>query len=282
MFAAARIPWDSPQRTLETLTEELEAFHRWRREGPWAVVWAAGSGVISSSAEKLEAERGVLVGFAGAVASSARPGGSFVFASSASVYGDTGGQVADEYSATGPLNGYARTKLEQERTLSEVLAGKVPLAIARISTLYGPGQNVGKGQGLVSTMCAEVISARPISVFVPLDTQRDYLYVDDAADRCLYLAEETSRRAGVDAPMLRVVASARTTTIAEVARTVQTVAHRRTHLLQIQSPAASLHVRQQVLDTTDPVLRRMRPLPLVEGVGRVYADLLGQHLARPR
>lgn len=279
-YPAARIPWASPRDARETLERELDSFHRWRRPGPWAVVWAAGAGVIGSSAQALSSEQDVLLGFAAAVAARPHPGGTFVFASSASVYGDTGGQVADERSPTRPLSGYARIKLEQEAALTALLAGTVPLAVARISTLYGPGQNVGKGQGLVSTMCAEVISGRPITIFVPLDTQRDYLYSDDAAARCLHLAEESARGARVDAATVRVVASGRTTTIGEVARTVQTVAHRRAHLLQIQSPARSLHVRQQVLTTTDDRLRRMALLPLVEGVGRVHADLLRHQLVR--
>ena len=56
-----------------------------------------------------------------------------------------------------------------------------PLLVGRISNLYGPGQNLAKPQGLVSQLCRAQLTRQPLSVYVSLDTMRDYLYVDDAA-----------------------------------------------------------------------------------------------------
>ena len=53
--------------------------------------------------------------------------------------------------------------------------------IGRFSNLYGPGQNLGKLQGLISRLALSAVTRQPINIFVPLDTIRDYVYVDDAA-----------------------------------------------------------------------------------------------------
>lgn len=274
LFSAGRIPWHQPENSSRALVENLRAFHSWRQtDTPWAVIWAAGAGVIASSAASLAVEDEVLIGFARELAHSAEPGGTFVFASSASVYGDSKNLTCDEWSLTAPLNHYARTKLNQEAALTQLLTGSTPLVLARISTLYGPGQNLSKGQGLISSMCRDALAGRAISIFVPLDTQRDYLYTADAARQILQLAQR-SAHAGSARPEIKVVGSYRSTTIGEVARTIQSVARRRPHLLQIQSASSSVHVRSQLLSTTDPALRAMSPTPLLTGINTVYSGLL--------
>jgi UDP-glucose 4-epimerase len=57
----------------------------------------------------------------------------------------------------------------------------VPTVIGRIANLYGAGQDLGKAQGLVSHICRSYLTAQPVSVYVSLDTLRDYLYVSDGA-----------------------------------------------------------------------------------------------------
>ena len=279
LFPAERIPWSQPEISSRVLAANLIAFHQWRRTGtPWAVIWAAGAGVIASSAASLAAEDTVMLGFARELARTAEAGGTFVFASSASVYGDSKNQTCDEWSPTAPLNRYAQTKLTQEATLSRLFAGRAPLVLTRISTLYGPGQNLSKGQGLISSMCRDALAGRAISIFVPLDTQRDYLYTEDAARQILQLAER-SAQAGSARPEIKVLGSYRSTTIGEVARTIQSVARRRPHLLQVQSASSSVHVRRQLLSTTDPALRATAPTPLLTGVNDVYISLLRRFMA---
>ena len=281
-FPAQRVPWSRPGESSRALSDNLNDFHRWRRPGePWAVIWAAGAGVITSSQARLAAEDSVMINFARQMANTHEVDGTFVFASSASVYGNHTSMSCDESSPTAPLNRYAKTKLDQEDELTELFAGSSPLVIARISTLYGPGQNLSKGQGLISSMCRDALAGRAISIFVPLDTQRDYLYTADASRQILWLAER-SARCGSASTEIRVLGSYRSTTIGEVARTIQAVARRRPHLLQIQTATSSVHVRRQTLSTTDPALRAMRPTPLITGVGTVYRSLLGRFIAGDR
>ena len=57
----------------------------------------------------------------------------------------------------------------------------VPTMIGRITNVYGPGQNLGKAQGLISQLGKAYLLRQPISLYVSLDTTRDYIFVDDCA-----------------------------------------------------------------------------------------------------
>ena len=278
LFDADPVPWSISTDATRALRENLVRFQRWRHCGaPWAIIWAAGAGVIASTPARLAEEGQVLLAFAQSVADSASGEGSFIFASSASVYGDHGNAICDESSSTFPRNAYARTKRDQEEALAQILGGRISLVQARLATLYGPGQDLSKGQGLVSTMCYEALSGRTVSIFVPLDTQRDYLFTGDASAQVLSLAHAASRMTSTQ-PEVRVLGSYRSVTIGEVARTVQIVSRQRTRLLQVQTPSSTLHVRRQLLTTRDPILRTLRKTSLLAGISAVYRDLLGNYI----
>jgi UDP-glucose 4-epimerase len=277
VFPAPRVPWLSAVDRAQSLRASLVQFHRWRRPAqPWGIVWAAGAGVIASSPEQLATEGETLLNFAQQVAEAREDQGAFLFASSASVFGGSGALVANEETRPIPMNDYARAKLTQERALQGIFHGSTSLITARISTLYGPGQNAGKPQGLISAMCREALSRNTISVFVPIDTTRDYLYADDAARQCLHLLGVAST--GQPRAMTRVVASHRTNTIGEVARLVQAVTRRRTPILQVPSAAAVGHARSLALTSGDPVLRAFPTTPLPVGIHAVYRDLFERRL----
>jgi UDP-glucose 4-epimerase len=74
------------------------------------------------------------------------------------------------------------SKLRLEKAVHQVArdAGLVAV-IGRFTNLYGPGQDLRKPQGLVSHLCRAHVTGAPIGIYVPLDTLRDYLYVEDAA-----------------------------------------------------------------------------------------------------
>ena len=80
------------------------------------------------------------------------------------------------------MSDYGRAKLRQEQTLATWSRQRpdVSTIVVRVSNLYGPGQRLDKPQGLISHMARSVIYGRPIHIFVPLDTVRDYLFAEDA------------------------------------------------------------------------------------------------------
>lgn len=276
LFPAPVIPWGTSADPLATLRAVADEFQAWRRAGGrWAVVWAAGTGVVASPRPLLETQRDVVVGLARSIADEAPPGGAFLFASSAAVYGAGAADPSDEESPAFPLSAYGELKLATERELTRILTGRVVPVIARIGTLYGPGQNLTKSQGLVAAMCREAIREGVIPLWAPLDTLRDYIHVDDAATACAGLVGRASTGELGEAA-LRVVASYRSTTIAELARTVQAVAHRRTHLLLAPGPATG-NVHRQMLATRDDRLRRAPVMSLAAGVHSTYRDVLVRH-----
>ena len=54
--------------------------------------------------------------------------------------------------------------------------------MGRIANLYGPGQGLEKPQGLISQIIRSHLIRTPISIYVPLDTMRDYLFAPDCGE----------------------------------------------------------------------------------------------------
>ena len=68
--------------------------------------------------------------------------------------------------------------------------------LGRLANVYGPGQTLGKPQGLLSQLCLADATGRPLPVFVSMDTIRDYLYAGDAAADGRAQHRPRPRRAG--------------------------------------------------------------------------------------
>ncbi len=141
--------------------------------------------------------------------------------------------------------------------------------IGRLSNLYGPGQNLDKLQGLISRLALSAVTQQPTNIFVPLDTLRDYIYVDDAADAII-----AATRAAMGGPAeadVHVVASGRPATVGQVIRTMNQVCKRRIPVgygTHTSSAGQSLDLR---LVPTVP-LPNITALPA--GMRSVYLDIL--------
>jgi UDP-glucose 4-epimerase len=143
------------------------------------VVWCAGAGVIGSQPDALVRETDALGAVLDALAG--HPGVPvFLTSSAGGVHGGRHREHISESSPPTPISDYGENKLRQERLVVEWAGATGSRAvIGRPSTVYGPGQNLAKGQGLVSTLCSSAVTRQPVSVFVPLDTLRNFVYVDD-------------------------------------------------------------------------------------------------------
>ena len=88
----------------------------------------------------------------------------------------------DERTEPRPIAPYGHAKLAQELAAERWSARTgVPVVIGRIGNLYGPGQDLRKAQGLISQLCSTQIRQQPLTIYVPLATMRDYVYVVDFA-----------------------------------------------------------------------------------------------------
>ncbi len=150
------------------------------------------------------------------------------------------------------------------------------MVVGRLSNLFGPGQKLEKPQGLIGQLCLAAASRRPLNLYVPMDTIRDYLYVDDAAAWIRAHVE----RVGAQQPaglVVRNIASERAVPMSSVLRIVQQVAHRRV-LVALGSDSAS---RFQVRDLRIASVHRQEiagpsPTTLPVGIKRVYEHTLAR------
>ncbi|MGH7264690.1 MAG: NAD-dependent epimerase/dehydratase family protein [Candidatus Rokuibacteriota bacterium] len=192
-----KFSWTEPGRLTRELEDAARAFgdETRARRSPWMVLWCAGAGGVGTSPQALRNEthglqrllESLSAGHAGAPST---PGLLLHCSSGGGVYGSNPDLPLTEESRCRPISDYGRNKLVQETHVlrwAEATPG-VSCLIARISNLYGPGQSLARPPGLIGRLSQSLLHRRPVNIYVPLDTLRDYIHVDDAARyilRCL-------------------------------------------------------------------------------------------------
>jgi UDP-glucose 4-epimerase len=149
--------------------------------------------------------------------------GKVFFASSAGgVYAGAPNQVIDEDSQPKPIATYGFGKLEHEEIFKKNSKQlQINCLIGRITNLYGPGQDMTKSQGLISQLCRSSLTKKPLNIFVPLQTARNYLYVVDASAMIAEFMQHD------DNLCIKIFASPQNTTVATLIRTSYEVFKRR-------------------------------------------------------
>ena len=183
--------WHDPARLATELEDAVAAFAATARElaSPWAVFWCAGKGVVTSTAATLQPELSAwtqlleLLGPALAAPGRGPSGAIFLASSAGAIYSDDRGDFLTENSPPTASSAYGIHKLRMEDALRGWSAAlpSVSCLIGRISTLYGPGQDLQKAQGIISHLSRCLIHRRAVEIYVSLDTRRDYLFVQDCA-----------------------------------------------------------------------------------------------------
>jgi len=244
--------------------------------GSWMVIWTAGAGVVATPRPALDAEcttwRQLLKLLDAHFLDSPAPvpGTIFLASSAGGVFGQGSDRTLTEETPCCPVSDYGRCKLRQEKELRDWAQQRpgVRYLIGRIANLYGPGQNLTKPQGLISQLCRCMLFQFPAHIYVPLDTIRDYLFVEDCAEqivRCLRrVAEEENCR------VLKLLASEKQTSVAQLIGLFTRLfpKHPRIicgHSAQRQRQPAKLRFQSVVW----PDLSLRRPTPLAVGVARV-------------
>ncbi len=105
----------------------------------------------------------------------------FVFPSSGgTVYGILTSVPANERHDTRPRCAYGVSKLTVEKYLTLYRdLWQLDYAALRIANAYGPGQNVGRNFGAVSTFALRAAKGDPITILGDGSVVRDYVYIDD-------------------------------------------------------------------------------------------------------
>lgn len=280
----ARVRWADPAQALADLERAVRESAARAAGAPWRILWCAGAGVTASTEESLAAEIEVMRGVARAIAAlppAALHGLGLFYASSAGgLYAGSANPPYTERTEPRPLAPYGRAKLRAEQVFADLAAHGVRVAIGRISNLYGPGQNLAKPQGLISQLCLAHHLARPISIYVSLDTLRDYIYVDDCADLALDFLERAAARAPGAEPVTKILAAGTSVTIAELIGTLRALNKRKPQAILAASPlgkaqARDLRFRSVVWPDLDA--RTLTPLPV--GIAATSEDI-GMDLRR--
>src|SRR5262249_3217006 len=138
-----------------------------------------------------------------------------------------------------PISHYGDSKVRQEGLLEAFARShQLPYLVGRISNIYGPNQNMTKSQGLISQLLRCVIQNRPFHLYVPLDTIRDFLYVEDCAESIAATLTNVRARAAGGATKLFV--SEESTALSRVVHTVAAVTRRRPRLVLAADPRRAL------------------------------------------
>ncbi|MGM7422557.1 NAD-dependent epimerase/dehydratase family protein [Cellulosimicrobium sp. CpK407] len=274
----ARVRWGVRADAVEDLGRAVDELLRTAGDGPWAVVWAAGAGVTASTADALGAELDVIrdvVSRLRALPTDVAARGALLFASSAGgLYAGSDDPPFTEETAPRPLAEYGRAKLDAEDAFRTLGGAGTRVVLARIANIYGPGQNLAKPQGLISQLCLAHHTARPIGIYVPLDTLRDYLFVDDCAAMVLDTLDRAATLPPGSDPVVKILASQQSVSIATLLGEMRRIYKRRPQAVLAASPftsrqALDLRFRSRVWPELDH--RAFVPLPV--GIAATGADI---------
>jgi UDP-glucose 4-epimerase len=275
----APFPWPEVARTRQALAAATARFFDAAANfSGWVVLWAAGQGVVASERAALDRETEVLETLLlalGARPDRGKPGTLFYASSAGGVYGGSVDRPITEASTPHPRSDYGHCKLEQEgMVLQWAEQHRVACLLGRLSTLYGVGQNLEKPQGLISQMSRCAIQYRPIHIYVPMDTVRDYLFVPDAARSIVPAVLELEREQLSGRPPRRAVkllAAEQNASIAYVIRVFAQLLRRRPLVVQARTALAEGHPRQLVFRSLDSLARGLpRRTPLYLGIRAVH------------
>jgi UDP-glucose 4-epimerase len=279
-----RLPWDQPTLVQRELDREAEAFFRTVGEEfeTWAILWCAGAGVIQTPDAALEREsltfERFLVDLGRHVCAARRriPGLVALASSAGTVYAENIDTPLSEDTPCQPTSGYGRQKLRQENAL-RIWADTVPEVgwlIGRFSTLYGPGQNLEKPQGFISQLISALLFHRAMHVYVPLDTQRDFLHSADAAShllRCVAHLLTTK----VPGRAIKIFASGRSVSLAEVVALLSRIFRQPVRIVGLSGRPQGIHPgKLRFRSTMLPHVSLSPARSLMVGMSQVYRHQL--------
>lgn len=292
-FAEARIwnastgpfQWDDPFRLKPQLEEAVNSFATAVSESrcAWMIFWCAGAGVIGTLSDVLAVETkswGELLSLVESLKTKLPTERGFIFFSSSAggIYGNADRLPLSESSPCNPISDYGRNKLLQENMLrSWANNNLISFLIGRISNLYGPGQKIIKAQGLLSHISLSVIQRRPINIYVPIDTIRDYLSTSDCAVdvlRCSKSLWLQKRKSSLLIRVIKIFASEQSVSIAHIIGIFSRIAGHPLVLSMTQTKGqlqpSKLGFRSEVLHD----IARIPKTPLLVGIQRLHSHHL--------
>jgi UDP-glucose 4-epimerase len=276
---ARKIPWATPEARNE-LEAAVSDFAAAVKDGPWRVAWCAGTGVTATRVDALSIESAICEAVFDALSQKmpqGSDGGAFLASSAGGVYAGSDAPPFTEDTLVRPVSPYGDAKLRLEQLVAAwASATGWPVVIGRIANLYGSGQNLSKPQGLISQICRAQLLRQPISIFVPLDTIREYVFAPDCgelvADGLARLDVET--RATGPAAHVKILASQRGVTIATVLGEFRRIFKRSPNIVHSMSSTARFQARDlRLRSVVWPEIDQRTLTPLSAGIRSTVEDL---------
>ncbi len=273
---SSNIPWSDSSGTVQAIRADARQLLELVRSNPlqrWGIVWAAGHATTASNQQQLDSELTTFQSCLAVINTELHElrGGVFALASSAGgVYAGSDNPPFSSESEPRPLGGYGRLKLRQEKAARELLDPNINVLVARIANLYGPGQDLSKLQGLISRLALTSVTKEPLTMFVPLDTLRDYITADDAAARLLHWISVDNRP-----HTIRVVASGEATSLGYLINLMKDITRTATPIAYgLHASAAHQSHDLRLSPDRDEYIASLSVTPLPAGIKGVYLDIL--------
>jgi UDP-glucose 4-epimerase len=189
------------------------------------------------------------------------------------IFPGSGGTVYDpattppyhEDSPVRPVTAYGKAK----RAMEELVQGHAPdgcqPVILRISNVYGPGQRVGTGQGVIAHWLAAAAADAEVVLYGAKTITRDFVYIDDVVAAFARAIEAPAP------PGLVNIGSGEPTTLAHLAATIAgVVSPRRLRVRQKPQRAFDLSRSYLAVDRAAATIGWKPAVSLPEGIGRTW------------
>lgn len=187
------------------------------------------------------------------------------FSSGGTVYGDPTQLPVVEDASIAPMSTYGAGKVAQENILLNIRSLGYPITIFRPSNVYGPGQSMREGFGVVRTLLEHVRRGTTFEIWGDGENIRDFIYIDDVVEASVRLLglPEDSRTYNVGSGVGY--------SINQVKDIVEAVCG--AELRAIYRPSRGIDVRRVVLNSSrlNTQLKWEPCVELKEGIARTWA-----------
>lgn len=107
------------------------------------------------------------------------------FSSGGTIYGDPARLPVAEDAPIAPLSNHGAGKAAQEVFFQAFRAGGHAVTILRPSNIYGPGQSMRDGFGLIRTMLEHARARTVMEIWGDGESVRDFVYIGDVVEACM-------------------------------------------------------------------------------------------------
>lgn len=269
------IQWQDKALASEQLKNAVSTFVSQVQRGPWRIYWAAGVGTMHSTAQELQDETEILEALVTELTNQSEldlKAGTLVFSSSAgAIYAGMHEETITELTQPTPINAYGHAKLQQEAIVNTLSQMGTTVISCRITTLYGFKQKNGKQQGLLAEMVRRAIANEVIHIYVPLETMRDYISADVAAQEMIQSVSHLEKTPSI---YVKIIASGISTSIAQIISILKRISKRNLRIVT-QTDVKSTQYQRVVQFKSET--NKTKPTPkqsnMIEGISNLLASI---------